>query len=76
MDYLRNKKNDSQKIFSDFANEDNDECSESEELITIDANGIHLLDMGIKTGNSFEIKVDRDPARQGRDLRKQPTNTL
>ena len=24
MDYLRNKKNDSQKIFSDFANEDND----------------------------------------------------
>ena len=24
MDYLRNKKDDSQKIFSDFANEDND----------------------------------------------------
>ena len=52
------------EIAACFANEDNDECSESEELITINANGIYLLDMGIKTGNSFEIKVDRDPARQ------------
>ena len=36
----------------------------SEETITINSNGVHLYEGGIETGNSFEAKVDRDPARQ------------
>ena len=47
-----------------FVTEDNDECSDSEEIITIDSNGVHLYKDGIETGFSFEVKVDRDPARQ------------
>ena len=47
-----------------FSNQNNDECINSEEIITIDSNGVHLYEGGIKTGNSFEVKVDRDPARQ------------
>ena len=47
-----------------FQTEDNDECSYSEEIITIDSNGVHLYKDGIETGFSFEVKVDRDPARQ------------
>ena len=47
-----------------FVTEDNDECSDSEEIITIDSNGVHLYEDGIETDFSFEVKVDRDPARQ------------
>ena len=47
-----------------FSNQNNEECINSEEIITIDSNGVHLYEGGIKTGNSFEVKVDRDPARQ------------
>ncbi|MEL1226980.1 MAG: CotH kinase family protein [Candidatus Neomarinimicrobiota bacterium] len=47
-----------------FVTEDNDECLDSEEIITIDSNGVHLYKDGIETGFSFEVKVDRDPARQ------------
>ena len=47
-----------------FVTEDSDECSDSEEIITIDSNGVHLYKDGIETGFSFEVKVDRDPARQ------------
>ena len=47
-----------------FVTEDNYECSDSEEIITIDSNGVHLYKDGIETGFSFEVKVDRDPARQ------------
>ena len=47
-----------------FVTEDNDECSDSEEIMTIGSNGVHLYKDGIETGFSFEAKVDRDPARQ------------
>ena len=47
-----------------FVTQDNDECSDTEEIITIDSNGVHLYKDGIETGFSFEVKVDRDPARQ------------
>ena len=47
-----------------FVTQDNDECSDAEEIITIDSNGVHLYKDGIETGFSFEVKVDRDPARQ------------
>ena len=47
-----------------FVTEDNEECLDSEEIITIDSNGVHLYKDGIETGFSFEVKVDRDPARQ------------
>ena len=47
-----------------FSNENNVECTNSEETITINSNGVHLYEGGIETGNSFEAKVDRDPARQ------------
>ena len=47
-----------------FVSQDNDECSDTEEIITIDSNGVHLYKDGIETGFSFEVKVDRDPARQ------------
>ena len=47
-----------------FENQEIDECSEEEELVTINDNGVYSFKKGIKTGNSFEIKIDRDPARQ------------
>ena len=47
-----------------FVTEGNDECSDSEEIMTIGSNGVHLYKDGIETGFSFEAKVDRDPARQ------------
>ena len=39
-------------------------CSEEEEVVTINDNGVYSFKKGIKTGNTFEIKIDRDPARQ------------
>ena len=47
-----------------FEDQEIDECSEEEELVTINDNGVYSFKKGIKTGNSFEIKIDRDPARQ------------
>ena len=47
-----------------FEDKDEDECSESEEILTLDDNGVYKFENGIKTGNSFELKVERDPARQ------------
>ena len=47
-----------------FEDQDSNECSELEELITIKENGVYSFAGGIKTGNSFEIKIERDPARQ------------
>ena len=47
-----------------FEDQDTSECSELEELITIKENGVYSFAGGIKTGNSFEIKIERDPARQ------------
>ena len=47
-----------------FEDQDTNECSESEELITLNENGVYSFTNGIKTGNSFEIKIERDPARQ------------
>ena len=47
-----------------FSNQNNEECTNSEEIITINSNGVHSYEGGIETGNSFEVKVDRDPARQ------------
>ena len=47
-----------------FEDQDTNECSELEELITIKENGVYSFAGGIKTGNSFEIKIERDPARQ------------
>ena len=47
-----------------FEDQETNECSELEELITIKENGVYSFAGGIKTGNSFEIKIERDPARQ------------
>ena len=47
-----------------FEDQETNECSELEELITIKENGVYSYAGGIKTGNSFEIKIERDPARQ------------
>jgi len=47
-----------------FEDQETNECSELEELITIKENGVYSYTGGIKTGNSFEIKIERDPARQ------------
>lgn len=52
------------ELASCFSNQNNEECINSEEIITINSNGVHLYEGGIETGNSFEVKVDRDPARQ------------
>ena len=47
-----------------FVMQDNAECIDSEEIFTINSNGVYSYKHGIETGYSFEVKVDREPARQ------------
>ena len=47
-----------------FISNDDPECLEGDELLTIDENGIFSFEGGLETGSSFELKVDRDPGRQ------------
>ena len=42
----------------------NDSCTEADELLTINDNGIFVFQNGIKTGASYKLKVDRNPGRQ------------
>ena len=47
-----------------FISNDDPECLDGDELLTIDENGIFSFEGGLETGSSFELKVDRDPGRQ------------
>lgn len=47
-----------------FLSQDEDECSASQEALTIDENGSFTFQSGIMAGTSFELDVDRDPGRQ------------
>ena len=47
-----------------FLSQDEDECSVSQEALTIDENGSFTFQSGIKAGTSFELDVDRDSGRQ------------
>ena len=51
-----------------FLSQDEDNCSESDELLTINENGLFTFQYGIPAGNGFELSIDRDPGRQSCDL--------
>ena len=52
------------KLSACFLMQDQSECYESEELLTINHNGIFRFEGGIEGGASFSLDVDRDPGRQ------------
>ena len=47
-----------------FQNSGEAECNETEELLTIDRNGISPFSTGMETGTSYLLKIDRNPGRQ------------
>ena len=47
-----------------FIAENDSECSEGQEVMTISENGRFILQSGIQAGSNFELDVDRDPGRQ------------
>ena len=51
-----------------FLSQDEDDCSELDELLTINENGLSTFQYGIPAGNGFELSIDRDPGRQSCDL--------
>ena len=40
------------------------ECNEDDELLTIAENGLFTFQAGLETGAAYSLKVDRDPGRQ------------
>ena len=47
-----------------FQTQYEDDCMQSEELLTIDKNGFFSFQAGIKAGNRFGLDIDRNPGRQ------------
>ena len=64
LDTLDTYRNLDVKLSSCFITQDQRQCTESEELITINENGVFKFENGIEVGSSFLLEVDRDPGRQ------------